>query len=66
MSFMSNLKLEKVYSHYHDKFISFNIKDSIIWKSCYHEDELKPDNLWCYHIKFDGLKPVQVTKIEKA
>lgn len=41
------------------------------WKECFHEDELTSDmklngkQWFAYHVKFDGLKPVMITKIEK-
>ena len=60
------MKTEKVYSPISDASIKSNIANSPIWKNCYHEDDLKPKSvdMICYHIKFDGLKPVQVTNIE--
>ena len=49
-----------------------NLKDSPVWKNCYHVEEITPEILnkhikWYeYHIKFDGLKPFQLTKtVEK-
>jgi hypothetical protein len=41
------------------------------WKNCYHEDEVTPEmrmtgkQWYKYHVKFDGLKPIQITKSEK-
>lgn len=61
---------EKVYSPIRDNNIKNNISSSPIWKNCYHEDELKDipqdtrRSLICYTIKFDGLKPIQVTNIK--
>jgi len=57
---------EKVYSPVFDKDIQKNISGSPIWGEAYHRDEIdgikKP--LTEYTIKFDGLKPIQVTKIK--
>lgn len=59
-----------VYSPIDDKSIEKNLTNSPIWANCYHEDELelaktKHKNLICYRIKFDGVSPVQVTKVIK-
>lgn len=41
------------------------------WKQCYHKDEVTTEMLtngkqWYeYHVKFDGLKPIQITKTNK-
>jgi len=57
---------EKVYSPIEDKNIKRNLQHSPIWKNCYKEDETKPNGMmYIYTIKFDGLKPIQVTKISK-
>lgn len=66
----SYMETIKVYSPLNDKNIKKNINNSPIWSKCYHEDELdnakkKHKDLYCYQMKFDGLKPVQVTKISK-
>lgn len=57
----------KVYSPIFDKDIQKNISNSPIWGEAYHESELgeikKP--LTEYTMKFDGLTPVQVTKMRK-
>jgi len=45
-----------------------DIANAPFWKEAYHKDEVSKDMLangkqWYeYHIKFDGLKPVQLTK----
>ena len=56
----------KVYSPVFDKNIQRDINNSPIWKEAYHADEIgevkKP--LTEYTIKFDGLVPIQVTKIK--
>ena len=59
------MTIEKIYSPILDKNIHKNISNSPIWEDCYHETDDKPTNkkLICYQIKFDGLIPIQVTKI---
>lgn len=61
------MKTEKIYSPIFDKDIRKNINNSPIWGEAYHESELgdvkKP--LTEYTVKFDGLKPIQVTKMQK-
>jgi hypothetical protein len=65
------MKIETVYSQVEDKKIKSNIEGSPIWKSAIHPDELKDTKLikekplFEYTVKFDGLKPIQVTKIKK-
>lgn len=59
-----------VYSPIEDKQIRVNLNDSPIWKKAYHESDLsviekKHPVLWQYTIKFDGTKPIQVTKVIK-
>lgn len=57
---------EKVYSPVEDQKIASKLLSSPIWANCYHSKDKLPDGvIWCYTIKFDGIKPVQVTKIEK-
>jgi len=61
----------KVYSPVDDKNIKNNLNDSPIWKQAYSEDDiskakLKHSELYEYTVKFDGIKPVQVTKIKKV
>jgi hypothetical protein len=46
------------------------INSSPIWKKCYAEDEKalamqNEQSLYQYNIKFDGLKPVQVTNFKR-
>lgn len=61
----------KVYSPVEDKEIRNNLNDSPIWKQAYHADELSEDvrkkhpKMFEYTIKFDGLRPVQVTNVKK-
>ncbi len=41
------------------------------WKDCYHEDEVTPEmrttgKQWFrYQVKFDGTRPIQITKSER-
>lgn len=58
---------ENVYSPILDEKIHENISKSPIWGKCYHESEIEDikEPLYCYSIKFDGLKPIQVTKLRK-
>lgn len=62
---------EKVFSPINDEKIRINLNGSPIWKNCYRQEEItgevlrKYNNiLYIYSIKFDGLTPIQVTKIE--
>jgi hypothetical protein len=60
----------KVYSPIEDKNINKNLNDSPIWRRAIHVDDLdtakeKYHNIWEYSIKFDGLRPIQVTNIVK-
>lgn len=60
----------KVYSTVEDKNIRKDLNDSPIWKKAIHADELsdvidKHNTIWEYEIKFDGLKPVQVTNVKR-
>ena len=65
------MKVEKVYSPVNDPKIRTNLNDSPIWKNCYKKEEVTSDVLkkhnnvfYIYSVKFDGLTPVQVTKVE--
>jgi len=60
----------KVYSPVEDKGIKKNLKGSPIWEKSIHADDLneefKPGKvLFEYTIKFEGLEPIQVTKVKK-
>lgn len=63
---------EKVYSPINDENISNDVFNSPIWKDCYTEDEFINTDItlrepwYVYTIKFEGTKPVQVTKIESV
>jgi len=65
------MKDEKVYSPIEDKEIRSNLQGSPIWTGLrYHSDELetakkKHEVLYEYSIKFDGLRAVQVTNVQK-
>lgn len=60
---------EKVFSPVHDADIAKHLNESLIWGNCFKEEELTRDvldknpGMYEYTIKFDGLKPTQVTKI---
>lgn len=61
----------KVYSPIEDKNIRTNLNDSPIWKTAYHKDEVESarkshNQMFEYSIKFDGLKPIQVTNVKKV
>jgi hypothetical protein len=60
----------KVYSPIEDKNIRTNLNNSPIWKQAYHEDEIREiekqvPHMFEYSIKFDGLKPIMVNKVQK-
>lgn len=58
---------EKVYSRILDKKIKNNVNNSPIWQDCCFEDEMSgSEQYYCYTIKFDGLTPIQCTKIKKV
>jgi hypothetical protein len=64
------MEIVKVYSPIDDKDVRTNLNNSPIWKQAYHADEYKKAMKKCaqmfeYSIKFDGLKPIQVTNILK-
>lgn len=54
--------------------IEYTGKDPInapFWKECYHENEVTSEmretgkQWYKYSVKFDGLKPIQITKKER-
>jgi hypothetical protein len=54
--------------------IEYKGKDPVnadFWKQAYHEDEVTPEmkingkQWYKYHVKFEGLNPIQITKSEK-
>lgn len=63
------LKAEKVYSSIKDDNIKNELMDSPIWKKCEHPDDIKEKDIsgWYeYTVKFEGLTPIQVTKVKKC
>ena len=69
---MGKLKEEVVYSPINDHRVKANLTTSPIWKTCYKEEEVTKkviekhgNRMYAYTIKFDGLVPIQVTKIKK-
>ena len=59
--------IENVYSPVDDKNIKNNLQNSPIWKEAYKIEELQifpKKEMYCYKIKFDGLKPIQFLKVE--
>jgi len=60
---------EKVYSTVHDADIAKHLNESLIWGICFKQEDLTKEildnnpGMYEYTIKFDGLKPAQVTKI---
>lgn len=65
----SEKKTESVFSTIEYK--SKDIKNATFWKECYHIDDLSADLLnngkqWFeYFVKFDGVTPIQITKVKK-
>ena len=59
---------ENVYSPVFDSNIKKELNNSPIWKECYKEEELtnslRNKGLWCYTIKFDDTRPIQVTNVK--
>lgn len=60
----------RVISPVQDNDLRTNLKNSPIWKEAYTETELaiaskKHTELYEYSIKFEGLKPMQLTGVKK-
>ena len=60
-----------IYSPINDEKIKRDINGSPIWKNSYHADELsvaqeKHEVLYEYKMKFEGVKPIQVTSVKKV
>ena len=60
----------KVYSPVNDENIQKDLNGSPIWKKAYHESEVdvaqkNHTEVYEYSVKFDGLKPVQLTGVKK-
>jgi len=67
---MEKLKDVTVYSPIEDKKIKSDISGSPMWKKSIHPDDLASEQkpgvpLFEYSMKFDGTKPVQVTRVKK-
>jgi hypothetical protein len=66
----SSLVDEKVYSPVNDTDIRKHLNESEIWKTAFKMEELtkevlnKYPNMMEYSVKFDGLKPVQLTGVK--
>jgi len=66
----ANLVDEKVYSPVNDIDIKKHLNESEIWKNAFKKEELtkevlnKYPNMFEYSVKFDGLKPVQLTGVK--
>jgi len=61
------MKDEVIYSKTLDKGIKKDIKNSPIWADAHAKEELSDTNgYYKYSIRFDGLKPVQILKIQKV
>ena len=62
------MKKEIVYSTIH--YTGKDAENADFWKECYHPDDITPDLLtngkrWFkYTVQFQGLKPIQITKLE--
>ncbi|MFW6225962.1 MAG: hypothetical protein ACOC3V_03310 [bacterium] len=56
---------EKIYSNILDKDIQKNLQESPMWGECYNNEDKPDDVKYRYTVKFEGLTPVQVTKIEE-
>jgi len=70
MAKYTDMKDEKIYSPLEDTKIRENLNTSPIWSMSYHETDLavaksKHPVLFEYVIRFDGLRPTQVLKVNK-
>jgi hypothetical protein len=67
----STIVMENVYSPIDDPKMGKHIKTSTVWDLCFKEEEVtneltnKHPQMFIYSVKFDGLTPIQVTKIKK-
>ena len=65
------MKTEIVLSPVKDDSFKSNLNDSPVWKNCYHVNEVtneirdKYPKWYEYHIKFEGLKPLHLTKVKE-
>lgn len=62
---------EIVLSPIKDEKMNSDIKNSLIWKNAFKPEEINDEirkkyNVWYeYTIRFDGLKPIQMTKFKE-
>ena len=62
------IKNEVVVSHIKDPHFQNHFNDTEIWKNSYHLEDFTPEiratkSVWySYTVKFDGTRPMQVTK----
>lgn len=57
---------EIIYSKTYDKKLKDNLANSPIWKDAYKKEELESTKgYYKYSVRFNGLKPVQLLKVEK-
>ena len=66
-----NLMTVEVYSTIKDENAKKNLKKSPLWLSAYTKEEVEEedfnfDELWKYTIKFDGVTPIYLTKVERV
>jgi hypothetical protein len=61
---------QDVWSPVRDDNFSKNLNDSPVWKNCYHEEEVTHEvkatspKWYVYSVKFEGVKPIMVTKVK--
>jgi len=62
---------ETIYSPIKDEKMNSHLNDSEVWKNAYHPEEVtkevkkKYPQWYMYKVKFDGVKPIQMTKFQK-
>jgi hypothetical protein len=62
---------EIILSPVKDEKMNSDIKNSLIWKNAYKPEEVTDEirrkyNAWYeYHVRFEGLKPIQMTKFKE-
>lgn len=67
----TNVIVEEVYSPVDDAKMGKNIMNSTVWDLCFKKEEAteeliaKHPKMFVYTVKFDGLTPIQVTKIKQ-
>lgn len=66
----STIVVENVYSPIDDPKMGKNVANSKVWDLCFKEEEMsrelanKHPRMFVYTVKFDGVTPIQVTKIK--